>query len=94
VTGQLALDVHDPFRPGTGGRFLLDTDAKSASCSRTDAEPDLAMEIDDLGAIYLGGVAPSTLAAAGRIQARSAEVLSRADDLFSTAPAPFCMTGF
>jgi hypothetical protein len=39
-------------------------------------------------------VAPSTLAAAGRIQARSAEVLARADDLFATTPAPFCMTGF
>ena len=74
VTGQLVLDVHDPFRPSTGGRFLVDVDPKSATCARTDAEPDLALEIDDLGAIYLGGVAPSVLAAAGRIKARSAEV--------------------
>jgi predicted acetyltransferase len=94
VTGQLVLEVHDPFRPNTGGRFLLDADVKSPSCSRTDAEPDLAMDIDDLGAIYLGGVAPSTLAAAGRIKARSGEVLGRADDLFRSTPAPFCMTGF
>ena len=78
----------------TGGRFLVDVDPKSATCTRTDAEPDLAMEIDDLGAIYLGGVAPSMLAAAGRIKARSAEVLARADDLFRTTPGPFCMTGF
>jgi predicted acetyltransferase len=92
--GQLVLEVHDPFRPSTGGRFFLDADVKSSSCSRTDAEPDLSMAIDDLGAVYLGGVAPSTLAAAGRIEARSAEVLGRADDLFRTTPAPFCMTGF
>jgi predicted acetyltransferase len=94
VSGQLVLEVHDPFRPATGGRFLVDADPKEASCARTDAEPDLSMEIDDLGAIYLGGVAPSTLAAAGRVQARSAEVLARADDLFTTTPGPFCMTGF
>ena len=94
VTGQLVLDVHDPFRPSTGGRFLVDVDPKSATCARTDAEPDLALEIDDLGAIYLGGVAPSVLAAAGRIKARSAEVVARADDIFRTTPGPFSMTGF
>ncbi|MBV9950329.1 MAG: GNAT family N-acetyltransferase [Acidimicrobiia bacterium] len=94
VSGQLVVEVEDRFRPSTSGRYLLDTDTKESSCSRTDAKPDLAMQIDDLGAIYLGGVAPSTLAAAGRIQARSAEVLARADDLFATSPAPFCMTGF
>ena len=94
VTGQLVLDVHDPFRPSTGGRFLVDVDPKSATCTRTDAEPDLALEIDDLGAIYLGGVAPSVLAAAGRIKARSAEVVARADDIFRTTPGPFSMTGF
>jgi predicted acetyltransferase len=93
-SGQLVLEVHDPFRPATGGRFLLDADVKRSSCGRTDAEPDIAMEIDDLGAIYLGGVAPSTLAAAGRLEAGSVEVLDRADDLFRTTPAPFCMTGF
>ena len=84
-----SLDVHDPFRPSTGGRFLVDVDPKSATCARTDAEPDLALEIDDLGAIYLGGVAPSVLAAAGRIKARSAEVVARADDIFRTTPGPF-----
>ena len=94
MSGQLVLEVEDRFRPSTSGRYLLDTDTKESSCSRTDAEPDLAMQIDDLGAVYLGGVAPSTLAAAGRVQARSAEVLARADDLFATTPAPFCMTGF
>ena len=76
------------------GASSLDADPKSATCTRTDAEPDVAMEIDDLGAIYLGGVAPSALAAAGRIKARSAEVLARADDIFGRRPAPFCMTGF
>jgi predicted acetyltransferase len=94
AAGQVVLDVHDPFRPGTGGRFLLDVDGKDVSCSRTDAEPDLSLAIDDLGAIYLGGVAPSTLAAAGRVRARAGEVLGRADDLFRTTPAPFCATGF
>jgi predicted acetyltransferase len=94
TSGQLVVEIDDPFQPSTSGRYLLDTDTKESSCSRTDAEPDLAMQVDDLGAIYLGGVAPSTLAAAGRVHARSAEVLARADDLFATTPAPFCMTGF
>ena len=47
-----------------------------------------------LGALVLGGVSLHTLAAARRLEARSAEVLRRADLLIRTFPGPFCQTGF
>jgi predicted acetyltransferase len=47
-----------------------------------------------LGAIYLGGVRPSTLARAGRISALTPDVLRRADAFFLADQLPHCSTGF
>ena len=49
----------------------------------------------ELGALYLGGVAPSTLAAAGRItRAGPSGALRRADRFFVAHPSPWCTTHF
>ena len=84
---ELVLDVTDDFLGLATGRF---TTAGAA----TKKKPDLAMTVADLGAIYLGGNAPSTLARAGRIEEKTKGALARADALFTTHPAPFCRTGF
>jgi predicted acetyltransferase len=92
-TDALVLDVHDPFRPAVGGRFLLDAGAGGAQCTRTDRDADVALGIEELGVIALGGERPSTLAAAGRVEA-SADALARADALFATDVPAYCATDF
>jgi predicted acetyltransferase len=94
LEGSLVIEVADTFRPQTEGRYRLEGGPDGATCSRTDAEPDLAMSVVDLGAIYLGGVAPSTLATAGRIEERNPGALALADGMFPSTPAPFSNTGF
>jgi len=47
-----------------------------------------------LGAIYLGGVRPSTLARAGRLSADHPAILRRADAFFMADRLPHCVTGF
>jgi predicted acetyltransferase len=94
VADALVLELTDTFRPGNDGCWLVDGGPDGATCARTDRTPDLAMSIADLGALFLGGVAPSTLAAAGRVRERTPGALARADVCFTIHPAPWCTTHF
>ncbi|WP_239154101.1 sterol carrier protein domain-containing protein [Amycolatopsis sp. FDAARGOS 1241] len=46
--------------------------------------------MSDLGSIYLGGTAPSTLVRAGHVQARHRAVAVFSDALFRGERAPHC----
>ncbi len=91
---SLVLAVRDPFIASNTGRYALDTEADSATCQDTTAEPDLALDVADLGAAYLGGVRFATLARAGRVAELTPGALRRADALFVSDPPPYCGTGF
>ncbi len=88
--GALRIEVRDV--PGTPG-YALAIEGGVASCVRDDASPDLSMDRATLGAIYLGGVAPSLLARAGRIQGAPA-ALALADRAFRAATPPWCIEIF
>ncbi|MGX1365258.1 putative acetyltransferase [Streptomyces canus] len=91
--GELVLDVEDPFL-GEHGRHLLTVRDGKADCVPTDREPDLSLHVNDLGAIYLGGTAPSTLVRAGHIRAHRLEAAARADALFRADRPPHCLHWF
>jgi len=90
----LVIELVDAFRPANSGRWHIDGGPDGAACAPTSIEADLTLSAPDLGALYLGGVAPSTLAAAGRITARSDGALRRADRFFVAHPSPWCTTHF
>jgi predicted acetyltransferase len=98
--GELVIEVVDAFRPATAGCYRLAVgsdaagDVAAAVTTRTDDPADLVMDVADLGAIYLGGVRPSTLGAGGRIAESTAGALAVADRLFAPERAPFCLTRF
>lgn len=91
---RLVIEVVDAFRPANDGRYFIEGGPEGAACTRTEDEPDLAMGIEDLGALYLGGVQPTVLAKAGRVAERTSGALRRADALFLSSPAPWCWAGF
>jgi predicted acetyltransferase len=91
---DLVFEVHDEFLHDRGGRYRLHADAAGAECVRTDAEPDIALGVNDLGAAYLGGVRFATLARAGRVVERAPGALARADAAFACEPSPYCSTDF
>ncbi len=91
---SLVLGVVDRFRPVNDGTWVVDGGRDGAVCARTDREPDLVLSAGDLGALYLGGVAPSSLARAGRVEERRTGALARADRFFAVHPAPWCTTHF
>lgn len=92
--GELVLEVVDRFRPAAGGRFRLEAGPDGAACKPTGESPDLTFGASELGAVYLGGVRPSLLAEARRVDEHEAGALARADALFTTRKLPFCNTGF
>ncbi|MFD6432432.1 GNAT family N-acetyltransferase [Streptomyces venezuelae] len=91
--GELVLDVDDPFLAGHGRYALTVRDGK-ADCVPTDREPDLSLDVRDLGSLYLGGTAPSTLVRAGHIRAHHPGAAALADALFRTERAPHCLHWF
>ena len=90
----LVLELVDDFRPELSGTWLLDGGPDGATCTRTDRSADLRLSAPDLGALYLGGVPVSTLAAAGRVHELTTGAIARGDRFFLTHPSPWCTTHF
>ncbi|MCX5215276.1 GNAT family N-acetyltransferase [Kitasatospora sp. NBC_00240] len=91
--GELVLDVQDPFL-GESGRHLLSVRDGKADCVPTDREPDLSLDVRDLGSVYLGGTAPSTLVRAGHVRAHHPGAAALADALFRAERPPHCLHWF
>ena len=94
VDDALVLEVTDAARPRNQGRFRLEGGPGGAACEPTSATPDLAMEVADLGAAYLGGASLASLARAERVAERTPGALLRADHMFASSPPPVCTTNF
>jgi predicted acetyltransferase len=94
VDGELVLEVADAVRPRNQGRFRLEGGPDGATCGPTRAKPDLALDIADVGAAYLGGVRLASLARAERVVELTPGALGRADRMFATDSAPLCTTHF
>ena len=88
--GQLVLDVTDELLPDVGGRWRLAVEDGLVSVEASDQAPDLALDITDLGAVYLGGFSFAQLALAGRTQELTPAAHSIADRLFGTYVRPWC----
>ncbi|MER6839203.1 GNAT family N-acetyltransferase [Streptomyces platensis] len=93
MDGEIVLDVDDPFL-GEHGRYLLTVRDTKADCVPTDREPDLSLDVSDLGSVYLGGTAPSTLVRGGHIRAHRPGAAALADALFRTDRSPHCLHWF
>jgi len=90
ATGSLVLEMPDDLCPWNPARFALEGRAAGGRVAVSTAAPDLSLRPADLGAMYLGGQRPSTLARAGRIQEHREGALALADAMFATAQAPWC----
>ncbi|MFJ1767119.1 GNAT family N-acetyltransferase [Amycolatopsis sp. NPDC088138] len=91
--GELVLDVDDPAL-GERGRYLLTVRDGKADCVLTDREPDLSLDVSDLGSVYLGGTTPSVLVRAGHVRAHHPGAAALADTLFRGERTPHCLHWF
>ncbi|GHD12954.1 UPF0256 protein [Streptomyces violarus] len=74
----------------TGGRYRLEASADGASCTPTTESAELALEIGELGALWLGDESAVRLAALGRVREERAGAARKADALLRTSRRPWC----
>jgi predicted acetyltransferase len=86
--GRLVLEVADPFLARTV-TLELEAGPDGASCSPIDRPADLTLDIEDLGACYLGWARFVSLARAGRVRGNLA-ALTLADQMFNWETQPWC----
>ncbi|CAI3797700.1 GNAT family N-acetyltransferase [Pseudarthrobacter sp. MM222] len=93
--GTLVLRIRDSLGLA-GGTFELVVRSGDATVSRLaeDRGADLDMDVATLGSLYLGGVCPVTLVAAGRISQPAAGAALTARRMFAVERAPHCLTHF
>lgn len=87
--GSLVFEVVDPFFGRSAGTFRLEGGPDGAECGPTSAEPDLRLDVRELGSMYLGGVSATELSRAGLLGAEEPAV-RRADLMFGWHLEPWC----
>ena len=88
--GRAVIQVTDELCGWNEGRWSLRVEGGTAHVESTEGAADLACEIADLAAAYLGGFSFAQLAAAARVSELSPGGIERADALFRTDRAPWC----
>ena len=98
VVFQVGRRKFEYCEKGLGGRvggqavcrsYRLEAGPSRVSCERSDEEPEIQLDVSELGTIYLGGQGLRTLARAGRARG-SPSALALADQMFAWDPAPWC----
>jgi len=90
----LVFDVRDPFCEWNNGRWHLWGHPAGAFCDRTDRDPDIALGVEELAAVYLGGTSLATLQAAGRVTEISPGAVTLASTAFGWPVPPWCPDDF
>jgi predicted acetyltransferase len=94
---SLVLEVLDELGGAPGpaaGRYRLEVRDGAATCTRTEADADLTIDVRALGAAYLGGTRLVDATLAGDATEHRAGALREADRLFRTSDEPWCSTWF
>lgn len=86
----VVVEVADPVLEHNTGRYAIGPD----KAARTQAAPELSLDVAALASLYLGGATWSQLVRAGRAVARAPEAVPRAEALFAAGSQPFAGTNF
>ena len=87
--GAVSFEVRDAFCEWNQGTWTLSAQAGRASVEQ-GGEPELRLDVSDLGSTYLGGWSFAALQRAGRVEELQGGAVERADALFRTPTQPWC----
>lgn len=95
VPVDLALGVRDRLLPQNEGTFRIAAGADGvARVTPTPSEPDVELDVRELGAIYLGGTSPAVLRRAGLLAERRPGAVAALTAAFSWPRLPYCSDFF
>ena len=100
--GRLVLDVTDPGYDGAGpgpadGRFLIDSAGAAggaATCTPTDEPADLALDVTDLGRLWLSDEPVARRVAVGSVREVTDGAAARADLMLFSPRRPWSVEHF
>jgi predicted acetyltransferase len=89
---DVVIEVADELLPGNAGRWRLRAAGPTGgvTCERTSDPADVALDVRELGAAYLGGTRLGVLAAAGLVTELRPGTLPTLSAAMSWDPAPWC----
>jgi predicted acetyltransferase len=89
---DVVLEVSDALLPANAGRWRLRAAGPDggAVCERTQQPADLALDVRELGAAYLGGTRLGTLAQAGLVRELTPGALTPLSAAMTWDPPPWC----
>jgi predicted acetyltransferase len=90
---NVVLEVADGLCPWNAGRWRLTGDEKGATCIRTEDAAEVALDVRELAAVYLGGSTLAALAQAGLITELRPGAVADASRAFATDLAPWLQFG-
>ncbi|MEU5067920.1 GNAT family N-acetyltransferase [Streptomyces virginiae] len=85
---EVVLEVHDARLPDNAGRFRLKAGPDGATYAHADGAADLALDVRELAACYLGGTRVTDLVAAGLVQEHTPGAAAALDDALRTPVLP------
>ncbi|PWK74863.1 putative acetyltransferase [Streptomyces sp. CG 926] len=85
---DVVLEVHDVRMPANAGRFRLTAGPAGATYEPADSAPDLALNVRELAACYLGGTRVEELVAAGLVREHTPGAAAALDAALRTAVLP------
>lgn len=88
--GTLTFQVQDAFCPWNEGRWMLRIESGIPIVEPTDAAADVACDVSDIAAAYLGAFSFRQLSEAARVAELAPGGVARADALFAPDRAPWC----
>ncbi|PPK71045.1 GNAT family N-acetyltransferase [Actinokineospora auranticolor] len=88
--GSVVVEVDDPVLPANSGRYRVGADG----AVRTEEPAEIAVDLEVLSMLYLGGWRAGALAGIGRVRERVPGAAARADVVFGTAGEPWSGTFF
>ena len=97
---DVVIEVRDEILPSNAGRWRLTTTAEvpggglAASCVPASSAADLALDVTELGAAYLGGTRLGALAGNGLVAELRPGAVRRLSAALAWDPAPWCPTVF
>jgi predicted acetyltransferase len=87
---DVVVGVVDETLPRNTGSWRLVGGPDGAEATRSDAAPDLELDVCELGAAYLGGTSLRDLARAGLVTERTPGAVVSAARAFEGPQAPYC----
>lgn len=88
--GRIVFEVTDEFCPWNHRRWSLTVEAGMPLVEPSTDAPDIACDVTDLAATYLGAFTFAQLADAARVRELQPGAIERADGLFRTDRHPWC----